>query len=222
MKLLAGHLEQADDVVAGLGVEVAGRLVGQDDGRLAGQRAGDGDALLLAAGEVVRQAVQLFLKPQQRDNLHDEGLIRFPAVQGDREDDVFPDAQHRHQVVVLEDKADLLAAEDGGLLAGKVCKLGAAHLDAALGGGVQPAQHVEQGGFARTGGADDGGEFAALDVQVHPVQRAHLRFAAAVVFFQSSCLQDDVACHDEVLLFLFCHHLTTPKSHLRYREGTVL
>src|SRR5919202_697382 len=31
-------------------VEVAGRLVGDDDGRAGGQRAGDGDALLFAAG----------------------------------------------------------------------------------------------------------------------------------------------------------------------------
>ena len=40
-----------------LRVEVAGRLVGQDDPRLADQRAGDGDPLLLAAGQLVRAVV---------------------------------------------------------------------------------------------------------------------------------------------------------------------
>ena len=35
-------------------VEIAGRLVGQDDRRIVGQRAGDGDALLLAARELRR------------------------------------------------------------------------------------------------------------------------------------------------------------------------
>src|SRR6476646_5189917 len=44
--------QQLHDVGAGLGVEVAGRLVGEDDGRFADQGAGDGDALLLAAGEL--------------------------------------------------------------------------------------------------------------------------------------------------------------------------
>ena len=34
-------------------IEVAGGLVGQEDGGLVGQGAGDGDALLLAAGEPV-------------------------------------------------------------------------------------------------------------------------------------------------------------------------
>ena len=46
--------EDADDVAAGLLVEVAGRLVGQDQRRVVDERAGDGHALALAAGELVR------------------------------------------------------------------------------------------------------------------------------------------------------------------------
>ena len=42
-------LEEAHHLGAGLGVQVAGRLVGQDDARIVHQRAGDGHALLLAA-----------------------------------------------------------------------------------------------------------------------------------------------------------------------------
>ena len=38
-------------------VEVAGRLVGEDQGRVGDQRAGDGDALLLAAGQLGRLVV---------------------------------------------------------------------------------------------------------------------------------------------------------------------
>src|SRR5881628_2753409 len=40
--------------LAVFGVEISGRLVRKQDGRLAAQRAGDGDALLLAAGELRR------------------------------------------------------------------------------------------------------------------------------------------------------------------------
>ncbi len=43
-------LEQRHDFGAGLGVEIAGRLVGQQDGRVVDERARDGDALALAAG----------------------------------------------------------------------------------------------------------------------------------------------------------------------------
>ena len=46
-------VEERHDLEAGFGVEVAGGLVGQDDGGAVDQRAGDGDALALAAGELV-------------------------------------------------------------------------------------------------------------------------------------------------------------------------
>ena len=43
--------EKLDDGRAGLAVEVAGGLIGQDDRRLVGERSGDGDALLFAAAQ---------------------------------------------------------------------------------------------------------------------------------------------------------------------------
>ena len=50
--------DQAQDLGAGVSVEVAGRLVGEQDRRIDRQRAGDGDALALAAGELVGQVVE--------------------------------------------------------------------------------------------------------------------------------------------------------------------
>ena len=44
--------EEFEDVRAVGGVEVAGGLVGEDDGRAEDEGAGEGDALLLAAGEL--------------------------------------------------------------------------------------------------------------------------------------------------------------------------
>jgi hypothetical protein len=46
-------LEERHDLDAGLRVEVAGRLVGQQDRRVVDQRARDGDALALAARQLV-------------------------------------------------------------------------------------------------------------------------------------------------------------------------
>src|SRR3546814_5557484 len=43
-----------EDAVGGVGVEVAGRLVGQEDRGIVGQTSGDGGALLLAAGKASR------------------------------------------------------------------------------------------------------------------------------------------------------------------------
>ena len=47
-------VEQGQDVGGGDRVEVAGRLVGQDQRRVGDQRPGDGDPLLLAAGQLAR------------------------------------------------------------------------------------------------------------------------------------------------------------------------
>ena len=55
--------QQVDDLLAGLAVEVAGRLVGQDDLRARAQGAGDGDALLLAAGELRREMIGAMRQP---------------------------------------------------------------------------------------------------------------------------------------------------------------
>ena len=50
--------EQVQDPGAGARVQVAGRLVGEDDGGPADQRAGDRDALLLAAGQFARTVIE--------------------------------------------------------------------------------------------------------------------------------------------------------------------
>src|SRR5215203_3979921 len=52
-ELADGVAHERQDLGAGRAVEVAGRLVGEDDLRTAGEGAGDGDALLLPAGELV-------------------------------------------------------------------------------------------------------------------------------------------------------------------------
>ena len=44
---------QRENLFTGAGVEIAGRLVGEEHRGIDGERAGDGDALTLAAGELV-------------------------------------------------------------------------------------------------------------------------------------------------------------------------
>ena len=51
-------VEQGHDVGAGVAVEVAGRLVGEDERGLGDERPGDRDALLLAAGQLGRLVVE--------------------------------------------------------------------------------------------------------------------------------------------------------------------
>ena len=64
--LLGGALQQADDDLAVLAVERGGGLVGEQQLRVLGQGAGDGDALLLAAGQLGRALVQARLQARPR------------------------------------------------------------------------------------------------------------------------------------------------------------
>jgi hypothetical protein len=61
--------DQLDHLVAGHRVERPGRLVGQDQPPAAHDRAGNGDALLLAAREVVGEAVELLGEPDRGERL---------------------------------------------------------------------------------------------------------------------------------------------------------
>ena len=57
--------QQLHDLLARFGVQVAGRLVGHDDGRVVDQRAGDGHALLLPAGKLVGAVVHAVAQPDR-------------------------------------------------------------------------------------------------------------------------------------------------------------
>ena len=60
--------QEIDDLCSGARIQIAGRLVGKKDGRLAGKSAGEGHALLLAAGKLAGRMVHAmreadFLQP---------------------------------------------------------------------------------------------------------------------------------------------------------------
>ena len=56
-ELLVKFADQGEDFRAGMGIEIAGGLIGKEHRRLECERAGDGDALALAAGKLVGEMV---------------------------------------------------------------------------------------------------------------------------------------------------------------------
>ena len=77
--------QQREDLAAGAGVERAGRLVGEHDLGPGDQRAGDGDALLLAAGELGGPVAQAVGEPDAVDDLaHQARSARPPARRSGR------------------------------------------------------------------------------------------------------------------------------------------
>ena len=189
-KFLAGDFQQAQHVLTGSGIQIARRLIRQNDGGRGGKGAGDGHPLLLTAGQLAGKAPQLLFQTQGVHDFVEEVLVHLPPVQLDGQDDVFPRVQHRHQIVALEDKADLPPAENGQRLIFQRKDVLPVHDHAAGGGPVKAAQHVQKGGFPGAGGAHNGDKFAAVHTQVHAVQRPNLRVPGAVDFAQVSGFQN--------------------------------
>jgi hypothetical protein len=107
--------EQRHDFLAGVAVEVAGRLVGEDQARLVDQRPGDRDALLLAAGNAVGQRFGILA---EADLVEHDARARLPrclvhAGIDQRQGDIVLQAHARQQVEALEDEADGAVAQDG-------------------------------------------------------------------------------------------------------------
>ena len=110
--LLIELLEEPDDVAAGLAVEVAGRLVAEQDGGAVEQRPGDGDALLLAPGELAGTAIGDEVEPDPREDLDGAGAgaVRVFGPEQRRQGDVLGAGQVVEQMKRLEDEAEPLVA----------------------------------------------------------------------------------------------------------------
>ena len=71
-------LQRAEDLLLGAGIQRTGRLVKQQDRRILHQRAGDGDALLLAARKLEAAFAHHRVEPlgQAPDQRHQRGIAR--------------------------------------------------------------------------------------------------------------------------------------------------
>ena len=127
---LGDLLQQSDDVGGGLRVEVAGGLVGDDDLRGVQQRAGNGDALLLASRELRRHLVALVEHAHVGEHFVDalvDGLFVAPTRSPEHEAQVLIDRVVVQELEVLEDDAHLLA-QGGNLLAAYLREVATEHL----------------------------------------------------------------------------------------------
>ena len=156
--------EQFQDLFAGVGVKVAGGLVGKEDGGIIDQSPGDGHPLLLAAGELRGFVIQAPLQTDPVEQIFGPlaglpvGEVRRGIGQG--HDDVVQGAGAGQQIEGLEHEADLFVAQLGpgiGIQGGDVL---AVQPEFSGGGPVEAAQDVHQGGLARTRGAHEGEELA--------------------------------------------------------------
>ena len=152
-------------------VQGRGGLVEEHHLGLHGQSADNGDALLLAAGELggigigpVSQA-----HPGQQPQRLSVGLgLGHPLGAHRRQGDILADGHVGEEIEVLEHHAHLAA--DGVDVHLGVGNVGTFKGDGALCRRLQQVQAPQEGGFAGAGGADDDHLFTGVDVLVDVVQ----------------------------------------------------
>ena len=157
-------------------VERRGRLVKEQNIRIHHQRAGDGDALLLSAGETAGHLVGAVGHADLGQQVH----RLFPQLgaaavldQAGRDFKVLHDGQMRVKIEVLEHHAH--AQRDGlFLLDGDVSAVPAQRApvddNGAAGDRFQVDQAPQQRALARTGGTDDGDHVALFYRKAHVPQ----------------------------------------------------
>src|SRR3954453_3935531 len=147
---------------AQLGVEVRERLVHQEDGRLTDDRATEGDALPLAAGQLLRLAIEQLLELDGLgclvDAAVDLGLRDLAQLEPERE--VLPNGHVRIERVALEDHRDVA------ILGRDVVHDPIADPQHAGGDLLEPCDHPETRRLAAARWPDQDHELAVADLQV--------------------------------------------------------
>ena len=189
--------QQIQDVFGRLAVKVSGGLVAHQQIRIGHDRAGDGHALLLATrqfGGFMRGAVV------QADQLQGDRCVLAPLCGGEagqhqRQLDVPLGGEHRHQVVELEDEADVRGAPARKLVGAEAVDPLSLDPHAAAGRRIQPADEVEQGRLARARRTHESHELALSYVEVDVMQHLHLLLAADIGLADVAQLDQCRSCH---------------------------
>ncbi len=128
-----------------LGIDVAGRLVGDEDFGPPNHCAGDRDALLLAARERRRPGRGAVGKPHPGQHLAHRGhqVALVDAGDAQRQRDIVEGGEVRDQPEILEYHADA-AAEAGQARAAQLHDILAEQLDAAAGRALGEVEQLEQ------------------------------------------------------------------------------
>ena len=173
-----GHIDEGDaefflklfefqpHLVSQLGVEGAEGFVEEEDLGLADDRAGQGDALALAAGKLRRLAVHEIAECGHLHNAIDAaGDVQLgDAFHAQPEGDVFVNREMRKEGVTLKNLVHIAAV--GGIK----CHILAVDENPARAWRVESADESQAGGLAASGGAEEGHELAGVDCKTRVLE----------------------------------------------------
>lgn len=189
--------QEVQNLLAVGAVEIAGGLVGHQDGRLHHKSASQGHTLLFAARELYRVVIQAFLQADADQKFARAGnAAGFLAGEFGGQQHIFFRRQGWDELVGLKDESQLHAAHLGHLVFGEVGDVDAVEDDAASSGRVQPRQKTQKRTLSAAGSAHDGNKLAGGYVEVNTAQNIHA-MGAGVDGPGQSCHLNDGCLHGE-------------------------
>ena len=164
-------LHQAQNVPGGLWVQGGGGLIAQQNARVAGQGPGDGNALLLPAGQLGGVCLRLVRQAHHLQQLPGAALcVRlFHPGNLHGEADVFQAGALHQQVELLENHADGPPPDDE-LLGPHGAQVGPVDDDLSGGGPLQQIDAPHQCGLTRPAHAHDAIDVAVADGKGHVLE----------------------------------------------------
>ena len=140
--------QQVDDGATGLGVQVAGGLVGEQKRWPGDEGPRERDPLLLAAGQLARIVLKPLAKAHPLQDLSRACLRAAVAAKLQRQHDVFQRGQRGEQLEALEHEADLLAPDPRAAVLVQGRQDHAIQAHRALAGHIQAGQQGQQRALA--------------------------------------------------------------------------
>lgn len=204
--------EQIQNLDARLGIEVARRLVRQNQVGVSAERARDGDALLFPA----RQFVGKHLAPVQQAHRFEQivcpvaRLRLLPPCQFGGHQYILAHRERGNEIEKLKYKADMFAAEQCSVVVIQRGDIRSADINVTPGGEVETREQIEQGALATAAPSDDGDEFAPGDGGIYALQdRAFLlAFVKRLgdIYKSNQCVVDaGLICHSGSLCEILNH-----------------
>ena len=172
--------EHFNNGLAGLGIEIPGRLIGEHDLRTMNEGAGKRDALLFPAGKLERIVIETVTEADLGEQVFRVLLATGLATEFQRNQYVFDSREGRDQLEALENEADEAVPERGPLVLGHRFHGLPVEQNGAAGGVVQTGAESEQRGLAAAGGADDRAGVSFLQAEIDVAQDGQFMAGGAV------------------------------------------
>jgi hypothetical protein len=182
--VLVEPLKDREDLAAGLCVERARRLIGEQHGGVVDERAGNGDALLLASRQLGGIVPHARSRQTERSQARLGSLTTFGCRHTRVDERHFDIGERRRagkEVEVLEHEADLVPSDARQGIVIETADLVAVERVATGRWPVQTAEDVQERRLAGARRPHDSHELTALDRQGYAIQRGYASHTEAVI-----------------------------------------